>query len=399
MPLLTSWRIFAWQVGIGAERVHSLVMLLFFYLFFLCFSLLSVTMINTVTKSSSECGGVYLFDLQVNAGTLNSGRTLLTGISIQSSLTPTLHQLASHKINSSQTWPGHSGVEVLSQLTSVCVRLTPEANRVILSSLHKCSVTVKAVQQGGGFPSGPACLLCVLQPKCVASSAIGCFKDLFLFTCMNELLHVCLYTVHMPVIWRGCHSLELSYRYLWATWLWVLVITLGSSAKSRKMTLTHWVISPGLCLHCWKLFCITIEFLDYNFLFIFCFFNLVLSVCLINLRPPLCQCWGNVSCVTPMPLHELFFSYCFQHILLLWVWVLTVLLYCCWRYTSFSMCDFFLLFWICRLTFPFLFPSIGCHFMFVDMLFSQISEGTADFSCLPFRLIVLSWNLKIDLAS
>lgn len=34
----------------------------------------------------------------------------------------------------------------------------------------------------------------------------------------------------------------------------------------------------------------TIEFLDYNFLIIFCFFNLVLSVCLINLRPLLCQC-------------------------------------------------------------------------------------------------------------
>lgn len=136
-----------------------------------------------------------LFDLQVNAGTFNSGRTLLTGISIQPSHMPrdgtlasylgmgppALHQLASHKINSSQTWPGHSGVEVLFQLTLVCVRLTPEANRVILSSLHKCSVTVKADQQGGGFPSGPAWLLYVLQPKCVVSSTIGCFKDLFLF--------------------------------------------------------------------------------------------------------------------------------------------------------------------------------------------------------------------------
>lgn len=37
---------------------------------------------------------------------------------------------------------------------------------------------------------------------------------------MYERLHVCLYTVRMPDIWRGCHiPWNWSYKYLWATWL------------------------------------------------------------------------------------------------------------------------------------------------------------------------------------
>lgn len=185
---------------------------------------------------------------------------------------PTLHQLASHKINSSQTRPGHSGVEVLSQLTSVCVRLTPEANCAILSSLHKCSVTVRAVQQGGGFPSGPAWLLCVLQPKCVASSAIRCFKDLFLFY-VYELVSACVF-VHCAHAW---YMKRVSFP---GTELQVLVshLIVGVSdhtwvfcqeQEDDSYPLNHLSRPLSSLL---KTVLHTIEFLDYNFLLIFLLF-------------------------------------------------------------------------------------------------------------------------------
>lgn len=161
---------------------------------------------------------------------------------------PTLHQLASHKINSSQTWPGHSGVEVLSQLT-------PEASRAILSSLHKCLSLWKLSSRVGGFPSGPTWLLCVLQSKCVASSAIGCFKDLFLFY-VYEWASACMF-VHCAHAWY-------MKRVGVSDHTWVFC----QEQEDNSNPLSHLSRPLSSLL---KTVLHTIEFLDYNFLFIFAF--------------------------------------------------------------------------------------------------------------------------------